>query len=124
MARKTHEWIGKTDDEKFPPRVRLRVAALANNCCQACGVRVRFGGEVDHKIALINGGENRERNAQFLCAACHSKKTKSDVAEKSKAAKTQRAVGPLKREQSAWSKRYHEAKARGIDPWRKPKVTT
>jgi 5-methylcytosine-specific restriction protein A len=123
MPRATKEWIGKTDDTPIPPRVKQRVVARANQCCANCRLRVGFGGEVDHTVALINGGENRENNLRFLCANCHKTKTKVDVAIKSRAAKTQRAVGPLKREQSAWSKRYHEAKAKGIDPWRRPKVT-
>jgi 5-methylcytosine-specific restriction protein A len=119
MSRSRPEWNEPNHDKPIPPRVKLRVAALANYCCEICGARVRFGGEIDHRIALINGGEHKESNLQFLCAADHAAKTKTDLAIKSRAAKTQRAVGPLKREQSAWSKRYHEAKAKGHDPWRR-----
>lgn len=120
LARDVPEWWGKTDDTPIPPRVKLRVAARANNCCEACGNRIRFGGEIDHTIALINGGEHRERNLRLLCPACHKIKSGRDVAEKSKTAAAQRKLGPIKREQSAWSKRYHAAKQKyGLDPWRR-----
>jgi 5-methylcytosine-specific restriction endonuclease McrA len=38
----------------------------------------------DHKVALVNEGENRESNLQVLCALCHLHKTAEDVAEKSR----------------------------------------
>ena len=38
--------------------------------------------EVDHIVAIINGGENRETNLQALCSSCHAAKTAGDVAEK------------------------------------------
>lgn len=110
MPRSTPEWHGKTDDTPVPERVRQRVAERAGYRCQACGMRVRFGGEIDHIIALKNGGENRERNLQFLCATHHKLKTARDVAEKSKVYQTQKRLGPLKREQSPWSKRLEAYK--------------
>jgi 5-methylcytosine-specific restriction endonuclease McrA len=38
----------------------------------------------DHKIALINSGENRESNLWPLCKSCHSVKTAFDVARKAR----------------------------------------
>ncbi len=98
MARSTDEWIGKDDDAKIPERVRQRVVARANQCCQNCGMRVGFGGEVDHAIALILGGPNRESNLRFLCANCHAAKTKADVSAKSRTAQVKTKLGPLRRE--------------------------
>ncbi|BBB98559.1 MULTISPECIES: HNH endonuclease [Bradyrhizobium] len=41
--------------------------------------------QLDHIVALINGGENRERNLWPLCTSpCHSRKAKLDLAEKSR----------------------------------------
>ena len=105
MARSCKEWVGKDDDAAIPPRVKLRVKSRANDCCQNCGIRVRYGGEVDHAIALILGGQNAEGNLRFLCANCHAAKTKADVAAKSRAAKKQKRLGPLVKPQSAWSKK-------------------
>lgn len=87
MPRKTEEWWGKTDDSDPPPSVKRRVKSRACDCCEVCGIRVRYGGQVDHTIAIINGGENREQNLRFLCRNCHQTKTKMDVAEKSRAAR-------------------------------------
>jgi hypothetical protein len=36
--------------------------------------------EVDHIIALANGGTHDRSNLQSLCSACHINKTKQDVA--------------------------------------------
>lgn len=86
MTRALPEWIGKTPDSAIPPRVSVRLFEKAGKKCQHCQ-RPLFGGDkwqVDHIIALVNGGENREGNLQVLCDWCHKKKTAGDVAVKSK----------------------------------------
>lgn len=81
MARTLKEWIGKTDDTPIPPRVKVRVFGIFRGCCAACTNRI--GGKLlaryDHKISLINDGENRENNIQLLCNWCHDNKTVVDV---------------------------------------------
>lgn len=93
MARSTKEWVGKDDDTPIPPRVKLRVKSRANDCCQICGIRVRYGGQIDHIEAVKFSSEtrplNRESNLRFLCKNCHRAKTNDDVAQKSREAKTQ-----------------------------------
>lgn len=85
MSRSTEEWIGKDDDAVPPPRVRVRVFDKAGGRCHVCGRRIRAGEywENDHVVALINGGENRERNLAPACSNCCKPKTAADVAEKS-----------------------------------------
>jgi 5-methylcytosine-specific restriction endonuclease McrA len=80
------EWIGKTDDQAVPDRVRLRVFDKYHGVCAECGIGIRNGPWVcDHRIALINGGENRESNLQPIHKRCDTaKKTPRDVAMKSK----------------------------------------
>lgn len=59
---------------------------LANPHCAACGCLTVFpdGFELDHRIALADGGEDTEENCQVLCAyldpfgkkaGCHHDKT-------------------------------------------------
>ncbi len=100
MPRSTKEWIGKDDDTAIPPRVKIRVKSRANDCCAACGVRVRYGGQIDHIEAVKFSSEtrplNRESNLQFLCGPCHKLKTGEDVAQKSREAKTQIAMAGFK----------------------------
>jgi 5-methylcytosine-specific restriction protein A len=102
VPRSVKEWFPHkpdgtpNDDAQIPPRVKLRVKARSNDCCEACGVRVRYGGQVDHILALINGGENRETNLRFLCRTCHAGKTRSDVSEKAKTARTQASLAGFK----------------------------
>ena len=92
MSRTVPEWIGKTPDTPIPPRVKDRVIYLHNWQCNICKRSSdRFVGFVfDHKVALINGGENRESNLQPLCKPCHALKTRTDVAEKSKVARVRK----------------------------------
>ena len=83
MTRSVAEWIGRDDNTAIPPRVKLRIFLKAEGRCEKCltwipGKSPNF----DHKVALINGGENRESNLQLLCAGCHKPKTQADVAEK------------------------------------------
>lgn len=84
--RSVDEWIGKNDDELVPRRVRVRVFTRADGCCANCGRRLHPGDKwtCDHIVALINGGENRERNLQVLCEWCDKPKTVFDIATKSK----------------------------------------
>jgi 5-methylcytosine-specific restriction protein A len=85
MARTLTEWIGKTDDEAVPLRVRVRVFDRYQGVCTECGFRILGGRWVcDHRIALINGGKNRESNLQPIHGRCDVVKTGADVAQKSK----------------------------------------
>lgn len=88
-AREVPEWIGKTPDTPAPPRVRLRVFEAFGGRCAICGCKIgaTVKWALDHIIALINGGENRESNLQPICDACHKAKTRADVAEKAKVAR-------------------------------------
>lgn len=83
--RSTEEWIGATDDTAIPARVKIRVFDTNGGLCAIC-TRPIFGGlrpAYDHRVAIVNGGGNRESNLQLLCMPCHTGKTKTDVAEKS-----------------------------------------
>jgi 5-methylcytosine-specific restriction protein A len=85
MSRTIPEWIGSTDDQAIPARVKVRVFDRAGGKCSACTLPIqgKLRPAYDHFQALINGGEHRESNLQLLCVPCHALKTKADVAEKS-----------------------------------------
>lgn len=86
-ARSVPEWIGASPDEDVPQRVRVRVWNRADGYCQGCTRKIDAGKRwvADHIVAIINGGENREKNLQLLCDWCDRKvKTPADVAEKSR----------------------------------------
>ena len=99
MPRDVPEWIGRDDNEPVPLRVRLRVLIRANRLCAGCTRIIRPGDEwtCDHKVALINGGPNRETNLQPLCEWCDPQKTARDVAEKSKVARMAAAHAGIRR---------------------------
>jgi 5-methylcytosine-specific restriction protein A len=86
MTRSVPEWIGKTDDTPAPPRVRLRVFEAYGGKCHISGRKIEAGDkwDLDHIIALANGGENRESNLAPALKAEHQKKTRADVAQKAK----------------------------------------
>lgn len=77
------EWIGKNDDDPVPPRVRLRVFLKFGGVCCECGVKISGKRWIcDHRTAIINGGENRERNLGPIHEVCDKTKTAADVATK------------------------------------------
>jgi 5-methylcytosine-specific restriction endonuclease McrA len=80
------EWIGKTDDARVPPYVRLRVFEAFKGTCYLSGRKIMAADkwELEHKIALCNGGEHRESNFAPALVAPHKIKTKQDRATKAK----------------------------------------
>ena len=83
--RTTAEWIGKTDDQPPPPRVKIRIFRKHDGICAECGLKILGGKWVcDHRIALINGGANREANLQPIHGRCDAVKTPRDVKQKAK----------------------------------------
>jgi len=84
--RKVEEWIGATDDTPAPPRVRARVFIRDGGVCHLSGRKIRPGEkwELEHIIALCNGGENRETNLAPALVLPHREKTKQDRRVKAK----------------------------------------
>lgn len=80
------EWVGKTHDTKIPDRVRVRVFEHHGGICHLSGRVIRAGElwDLDHIIALANGGEHRESNLVPVLREPHRLKTREDVALKSK----------------------------------------
>ena len=108
MPRSVKEWIGRTDDEPFPARVRLRILERHDRHCAGCGHLIRSGAKwtCDHIVAIINGGENRESNGQPLCHLCNPEKNKADVAQKAKTARMAKANYGLKKPKRPFPKRW------------------
>lgn len=78
--RSVEEWIGKTDDAKVPNRVRIRVFERFHGRCYRSGIPIAAGQpwELDHIIALANGGSHRESNLAPILASEHKLKSKQD----------------------------------------------
>jgi 5-methylcytosine-specific restriction enzyme A len=96
MARSTPEWIGKTPDAKIPDRVKLRIFEREDGKCHLSGRKIMPGDlwDLDHKVALINGGEHRESNLYPALRDKHREKTAQDVREKAVTArKRKKAIG-------------------------------
>ena len=59
---------------------------LINPLCVLCerAGRLSAASELDHIVALVNGGDNDEENLQGLCAPCHVDKTAVDLGQRVK----------------------------------------
>ena len=57
-------------------RTKKEVKKRDGNCCLVC--RSTYQLEVDHKIAMMNGGDNSKDNLGTLCDSCHNTKTRLD----------------------------------------------
>ena len=67
----------KTERPSNWTSIREHVLRRDNFTCTFCGVKnVNF--EVDHILALSNGGNNNYRNLRTLCRDCHVFKTKKE----------------------------------------------
>jgi 5-methylcytosine-specific restriction protein A len=88
MSRSLPIWIGRTDDSKPPPRVRLRVFVREGGICYLSKRPISPGEEWEchHRVALINGGRNAEDNLVPVLVGPHRAQTKADMKEKSKTA--------------------------------------
>lgn len=88
-VREVDEWVGASPDTPIPPRVKARVFARYGGRCYLTGIKIRAGDawECDHVLAIINGGENRERNLAPALKDKHREKTDADQATKSKTAR-------------------------------------
>jgi 5-methylcytosine-specific restriction protein A len=82
-------WRGATPDAKVPPRVRLRIFEREGGRCWISGRKIMPGDlwDLDHKVALCNGGQHVESNLFPALRDKHREKTAADVAEKSKVAR-------------------------------------
>ena len=93
MSRSVPEWRGKTDDSPVPLRVRLRIFERHGGICFISGRQIRAGEcwNLDHIVALINGGEHRELNLAPVLVEPHKVKTKQDIKEKAVVAKKRKS---------------------------------
>ena len=64
-------------------RIRKQVFGEQPICvaCKAKG-KVTPAVEVDHIVALVNGGEDNHENRQALCKECHEAKTRRDLGQR------------------------------------------
>lgn len=91
--RSVPEWVGKHDDQKVPDRVRQRVFDREGGICHLTGEKidpVRDEWDLDHKVALILGGEHRETNLFPAKKEPHRRKTAVEMKVKSKIARTRK----------------------------------
>lgn len=86
-------WVGATPDAKVPPRVRLRIWEREGGRCHISGRKIMPGEpwDLDHKIALVNGGSHSEDNLFPALLGPHRAKTAEDVREKSRVARKRKA---------------------------------
>jgi hypothetical protein len=96
MPRALPIWIGRDDNHRAPGKIRQRIFDREHGRCHLCEQPIQPGQkwDLDHVVALINGGENAEPNLKPAHRKCHKDKTARDVAEKAKvAAIRQRHLG-------------------------------
>jgi 5-methylcytosine-specific restriction protein A len=90
----------------FTPQERAKIFADAGEKCAKCTRKLGRGEDwdLDHIIALENGGTNEDSNLQVLCDWCHTPKTSDDhrAASKSKRVYTRQVVPARFRRSKSW----------------------
>lgn len=86
MPREVPEWIGRNDDAMPPKSVFDRLWAKQDGKDAITGIPFASGDKIcrDHKIPLIDGGENRESNFQLITEKTHKLKTAREAMERAK----------------------------------------
>lgn len=98
MPREIPAWVGRTDDTAIPTKVMLRVldrqrpAPNALPVCPDCGMPIREGDgcDIDHELALADGGQHAEGNLRAVHRKCHRMKTAREALQR--AERRQRAA--------------------------------
>lgn len=78
-ARERQEFARLRFDDPEWQELKRSVRLRARNRCESC-TALAYGsyGEIDHRIALADGGDNSKINLWLLCLACHDLKTAMD----------------------------------------------
>jgi 5-methylcytosine-specific restriction endonuclease McrA len=85
MSRRVPEWVGATDDAAIPLKVRIRVFERYEGKCALTGKRLMPGEyDIDHRLALKDGGEHRESNLQPVWRGKHREKTAGENRDRAK----------------------------------------
>lgn len=105
MARSVNEWIGKNDDAKVPRNVRLRIFERHKGICHISGRKIMAGDawDLDHIVALINGGEHRESNLAPALKQPHREKTAEDIRLKAKSERIRKRAAGIRKPRSITS---------------------
>lgn len=62
-------------------KIRQRIGLRDEWTCRLCGMVTQHG-EVDHVVPLHLGGQETDKNRQYLCSPCH--RSKSEKEEKNR----------------------------------------
>jgi 5-methylcytosine-specific restriction endonuclease McrA len=81
-------WIGRSDNAPIPDRVRLRIFVRAGGVCGLCHIPILAGDcEIDHIVALADGGGHYEGNLHPVHRWCHTAKTGEEANVRARAAR-------------------------------------
>jgi 5-methylcytosine-specific restriction protein A len=87
-SKTTTAYRGGSADVRMPGYTRMkrneRIRERDGYICQMCR-RPTAKGEVDHIVALKDGGTEVDANCQLLCVECHKDKTAKDMGWKIRA---------------------------------------
>lgn len=106
-----HSTEDRAVSQAMKQRVREEQGGIcARSWCEAPAL------DVDHVIALWNGGTNARSNLEALCTVCHAQKTKAEAALRAKAKAQGGETGQWARRQ----KRGHGSIIQRANPWPAP----
>lgn len=97
------------EPRNMTPQRRAKLFALGGGKCACCTRKLGPADDwdIDHRIALANGGTDDDENMQVLCGWCHGAKTSEDVSEhaRGRRAYTRHVVPSKLRRSKSWGKR-------------------
>jgi 5-methylcytosine-specific restriction protein A len=109
-VRTVPEWKGKTDDAKVPPHVRARIFKRDEGRCHISKRKIMPADawDLDHIVALCNGGSHRESNLAPALRDKHKAKTAIDRRIKAKDDRVRKKhLGVKKRRKTIPGRRFN-----------------
>ncbi len=68
------------DRRSISKKRRAQICLAQDGKCFVCGDPLKVGKfEIDHRQALVHGGDDADDNLAALCTNCHTAKTRADV---------------------------------------------
>lgn len=94
--------------QPISPATRQRIYAAQCGACWVCNEPLGAF-QIDHRQAVVHGGDNAEDNLRALCIPCHREKTRRDVGSNAKARRIAKG-GKVRRGPKMKSRPFPKAK--------------
>lgn len=102
--------VPTTPRKPMPPMRRLRIFEAHGGICILCDLKIKVGDiwTIEHKRALVLGGEDTDANCAPAHEACRRDKDKADLADGARAKRRKAKLYGIKKAGRGWDTRFRK----------------